>query len=484
MTHLFSSPCRRLALLLSGAWLCVACSSASADAQEQPPKQASFNCERATLLDERLICSDILLSQADLELGRVYRALLDATTDPAVIEELHSDQHAWILRRNAECGVFKSTAPKESEWPAYVDCFLDAYGERAADLHRMAAEPAKPPSAIATPIRKSLMGVDPEEAPAQRRYLAATGIAVPTDIFRPPLRWIDQDRLVAVEGATQEPDGTRSLVVWSARTGTMVRTGVGVPVQWRRAICAAEDSVYLSGLPDAASTAVRRFTIDAGGRAIGNPPAEAQRGGCAVEIPALIDGRVIAADPTAATSLYLGSTNRGRAAGALRYVTEQQVARPPAPVVPLIRINSRFGLGGTYLPFLKRFLVWYEPARLPRSQWQAVQRRWAKADCLAYWLIDPETGRADTRCIPFGGYNEVRPIPVVAKAGAFLLVAPTAAQRVDDGWFGFYAVPDGHAQRIAPGAFTSAAVSPDGCRISLVDAASKVSVFDACAAFP
>jgi uncharacterized protein YecT (DUF1311 family) len=488
VTHLHRTPGRRLALAVCGAWLGAAClgtSAAPAHAEDAPAaNRASFNCERAVLLDERLICSDTLLSQADLELGRAYRALLDSTKDAARIEELHSDQQAWILRRNAECGVFKSTLPKTSEWPAYVDCFLDAYEERAGDFRRMAANPTTPPSEIALPIRKSLLGLAPEEASGYRRFLLDTGITLSADPINMPLRWLDDNRLVGVDGAGQEGDGTRALLVWSARTASVTRTGASVPIHWRRSLCAAAGAIYISGLSGAAPTELRRFTIDDAARAAAAPPGEIPRGECALEVPALLDGRVLVADLTGGSSLYLGSTSRGRAAGALRYVTEQRTGHPSALVVPPVRIDSRFGLGGNYLPFSRRFLVWYEPGRLPRTQWQAAQRRWVKADCLAYWLIDPESGRAETRCIPFGGYNETRPIPVIAKPGAFFLVAPVTKPGPSDGWFGFYALRDGHAQRIAPGAFISASTSPDGCRIALIDAASKVSVFDACAAFP
>jgi uncharacterized protein YecT (DUF1311 family) len=488
VTYLRLSSVHGVALVLCGAWLGVAClvaGAAPAHAEAVPAaNKASFNCERAVLLDERLICSDTLLSQADLELGRAFRALLDATKDAARIEELHSDQQAWILRRNGECGVFKSTLPKTSEWPGYVDCFLDAYEERGGDLRRMAANPTTPPSEIALPIRKSLLGLTPEEDPRLKRFLLGTGITLPADLVSLPLRWLDDDRLIAVDVATQEGDGTRALVLWSTRTNSVGRTGASVPTQWHRALCAATGAIYVSGMPGAAATELRRFAIDSAGHAIAAPPGEVARGGCAVEVPALLDGRILAADPAGGSSLYLGTTSRGRAAGGLRDVMEQRVGHPSAPVEPPIRIDSRFGLGGRYLPFLKSFLVWYEPGRLPRAQWQAAQRRWAKADCLAYWLIDPESGRAEARCIPFGGYNEVRPIPVLAKPGAFFLVTPVTKPNPGDGWFGFYALRDGHAVRIAPGAFTSASTSPDGCRIALVDFAAKVSVFDACAAFP
>jgi uncharacterized protein YecT (DUF1311 family) len=488
VTYLSRTSSRRLALAVCGVWLGaagLAASPAPAQAEDVPAaNKASFNCERAVLLDERLICSDTLLSQADLELGRAYRALLDATKDAARIEELHSDQQAWVLRRNGECGVFKSTLPKTSEWPGYVDCFLDAYEERAGDLRRMAANPTTPPSEIALPIRKSLLGLAPEQDPSLKRFLVGTGITLPADPVSLPLRWLDDDRLIAVDVATQEGDGTHALVLWSARTNSVGRTGASVPAQWHRALCATTGAIYISGMAGAAGTELRRFAIDGAGHAIAAPPGEVARGGCAAEVPALLDGRVLATDPTGGSSLYLGTTSRGRAAGGLRDVMEQRAGHPSAPVAPPIRIDSRFGLGGRYLPFLKSFLVWYEPGRLQRIQWQVAQRRWAKADCLAYWLVDPESGRAETRCIPFGGYNEARPVPVVAKSGAFFLVAPAAKPAPGDGWFGFYALRDGHAQRVAPGAFISASTSPDGCRIALVDAASEVSVFDACAAFP
>jgi uncharacterized protein len=98
----------------------------------------SFDCERAALVDERLICSDPTLRQADRDVAVLYRRVLE-TRQGARREELRLDQRNWLLQRNKECGVFKTTKIAEADRLDYVHCFLDAYAERKDDLAAMRA---------------------------------------------------------------------------------------------------------------------------------------------------------------------------------------------------------------------------------------------------------------------------------------------------------------------------------------------------------
>ena len=480
MTHLHLARSPSFLVVIAGAccgFLALAGGSNQARAQDAPPR-ASFACARAATLDETLICSDVLLSQRDAELARQYRALLRSTNDAARAEELRNDQHAWILRRNAECGVFKGTLITDANRAGYIDCFLDAYAERAADLRRMGSMTTLAPRAISMPIRKSLPSAAPHEFVGARRFISDTGITVAPGPIDPQVRWLDADRLAVI-------DASHALITWSVRGRKSQRTDVTLPVGGQDALCAADGALYLSDHPGSASAALRKLAIDGVGHGTTAPDAEARRGGCPIEIAALGAGRVALADPGGAWVLSLGSISRGRAPTAPRFVTEQQGGRPPMPVAPPIRLDSRFSLGGAYLEFEQRFVVWYRPARLPRAEAQAELRRWAKSDCLPFWVIDPATGSAQTRCIPFGGYNQVRPIPVLAKTKWFLIATTAPKLTPDETWLGFYAIgPGNEAQRIYPGALQYASTSPDGCKIALVDAKFRLTIFDACAAFP
>jgi uncharacterized protein len=444
-----------------------------ASAQDAPARP-SFSCARAATIDEKLICSDPLLSERDLELTRAYRGLLAQTQDPARAEDIRADQHAWILRRNAECGVFKSTRISDDERGSYIDCFIDSYDERAADLRQMANQPTVAPGDISTPIRKPLPSSVPEELERARRYLVATGLTVAPGPVAPQVRWLDPDRVVAI-------DATRALVTWSARGKAATRTDIAVATDVPTALCASDGAVYLAARPGGP---LRKLLIDLGGRTTAAPEADAQRGKCASEASALAEGHLAVADPGAAWVLNLGSNAHGHAITEPRFVVESQAGRPAVPVTPPIRVDSRTALGGQYLDFLERFLVWYQPARLSHGEAQAMLRRWAKFDCLPYWLVDPAQGRADQRCIPFGGYNQLRPIPIVAKTRHFFLATTVPKAGADEAWLGFFELePDRSAKRIVPGVFIYAETSPDGCKVALVDAKFGLSVFDACAAF-
>jgi len=475
VTHLSLADLRSLKILT----LAVCCggivlahAGEGARAQDARP---SFSCARATAVDEKLICSDVLLSERDFDLARLYRGLLAATKDSARGEDIRADQHSWILRRNAECGVYKSTRITDEDRGRYIDCFIDAYDERAADLREMAAQPTVDPGAISAPIRKPLPSSVPEELERARRFLTATGVVVAPGPIAPQARWLDAERVVAI-------DATRALVTWSARRQSLTRTDMAVATDIQTPLCADDGAVFLAAQPGGP---LRKLTIDLGGRTKAAPDAEAQRGKCAIEAAGMAERHIAVSDPAGAWVLNLGTNTFGRQVPPPRFVTESQGGRPPIPITPPIRLDSRTTIGGAYLEFLQRFVVWYQPARLPRGETQAMLRRWAKYECLPYWIVDPAQGRSDTHCIRFGGYNQFRPVPIFAKTRRFFLATTMSKVAADENWLGFFELePDGAAKRISPGSYIYAETAPDGCKIALVDAKYNLSVFDACAAFP
>lgn len=87
------------------------------------PAQAapSFLCTGKLSAVERVICSDPLLGEADMQLAARYRAALEA--QPAAREALSTAQRAWLKTRNQTC----RTAPLNA-------CLLQQYQQRLAAL--------------------------------------------------------------------------------------------------------------------------------------------------------------------------------------------------------------------------------------------------------------------------------------------------------------------------------------------------------------
>ena len=171
-------------------------------------EQASFDCQKAALVDEKIICSDSMLSHADYLMGNSYLALKSSLVDPARQDALRADQHNWLLLRNRECGVTKQTKVTDDNKARYVDCFLAAYDERAADLESIKANPDKAPSDISTPIRKSQLETAEPSAEAEKA-LVQTNIKVGS---APLFAWASTGQLAVVA----EPAGSHSasLFVW------------------------------------------------------------------------------------------------------------------------------------------------------------------------------------------------------------------------------------------------------------------------------
>jgi uncharacterized protein YecT (DUF1311 family) len=64
-------------------------------------EQPSFDCRRATSVPENTICASAELSRFDFRLGRTWKTLLDAFSDPAQKTRMKVDQRAWIARRES-----------------------------------------------------------------------------------------------------------------------------------------------------------------------------------------------------------------------------------------------------------------------------------------------------------------------------------------------------------------------------------------------
>jgi uncharacterized protein len=82
---------------------------------------ATFDCNKASTLVEKAICSDSRLTSMDDQLGRLYKDALAASTDSAALK---AEQRAWLSARD-QC--------KDS------DCIIKAYEDRIGSLGAMSS---------------------------------------------------------------------------------------------------------------------------------------------------------------------------------------------------------------------------------------------------------------------------------------------------------------------------------------------------------
>lgn len=79
----------------------------------------SFNCQKASLPTEKLICADAALATLDVQMARLYAATLQRVGDK---DALRQSQRAWLKARRDAC--------------ADITCVRQAYQERIAELSR------------------------------------------------------------------------------------------------------------------------------------------------------------------------------------------------------------------------------------------------------------------------------------------------------------------------------------------------------------
>lgn len=82
-----------------------------------PAAAQSFDCAKATTAAEIAVCDNEQLAAADLELARIYKEVLDQSSDPATLK---TEQREWIVQRDA-CGGDR-------------DCLTGAYARRHDEL--------------------------------------------------------------------------------------------------------------------------------------------------------------------------------------------------------------------------------------------------------------------------------------------------------------------------------------------------------------
>ncbi|MBB3021357.1 uncharacterized protein FHR70_004453 [Microvirga lupini] len=87
----------------------------------QPSEAASFDCSKAVAADEKAICSDHQLNDADVEMAVLYTQL-KPLLGMGAHGDMEDEQAVWLKRR-AGCGTDN-------------DCLMKAYEERVQQLRR------------------------------------------------------------------------------------------------------------------------------------------------------------------------------------------------------------------------------------------------------------------------------------------------------------------------------------------------------------
>lgn len=72
-------------------------------ANAAPHEGPSFDCGKAASVSEKTICANATLSLLDFQLGKTWKALLDAFSDTAQKTQMRVEQRAWITQRG-KCG--------------------------------------------------------------------------------------------------------------------------------------------------------------------------------------------------------------------------------------------------------------------------------------------------------------------------------------------------------------------------------------------
>jgi len=85
----------------------------------------SFDCTKAKMAGEKIICTDAALSASDKKLGAAYRAL-KASLSPEGFATFQAGQRTWLAYVMKRCGA---DAPSPNTGPA-ADCLKDEYDSR------------------------------------------------------------------------------------------------------------------------------------------------------------------------------------------------------------------------------------------------------------------------------------------------------------------------------------------------------------------
>ncbi|HEV7284967.1 MAG TPA: ankyrin repeat domain-containing protein [Kaistia sp.] len=112
--------------------LCACVALWSAEARAEGP---SFDCAKASTVDEHLICAAPYLASIDVRLADAVR----------VAGVPVARQRQWVSERNRNCGLSRSTDLATLDHHAATDCLYDAYKRRIAEVQASPVQGVKAP---------------------------------------------------------------------------------------------------------------------------------------------------------------------------------------------------------------------------------------------------------------------------------------------------------------------------------------------------
>lgn len=89
----------------------------------------SFDCGKATTADEKLVCADPALAEADADLAGVYHAVLHSLR-PEARSTFETSERSWLAITRLTC----SSSPKLHSAKDRADCLIADYHQRAHQL--------------------------------------------------------------------------------------------------------------------------------------------------------------------------------------------------------------------------------------------------------------------------------------------------------------------------------------------------------------
>lgn len=97
------------------------------------PPRPSFDCAQARRPDERLICGDVALANADRNMAETFARAVATVPEPQR-EALRREQRDWLARRPAACNLTGDPKIDETTRPGFIRCLTTLYTARQRQL--------------------------------------------------------------------------------------------------------------------------------------------------------------------------------------------------------------------------------------------------------------------------------------------------------------------------------------------------------------
>jgi uncharacterized protein len=172
----------------------------------QPNAMPSFDCARATLPDEKLICGNPELAAADNKMVALFqRRLAQLTPDDRV--HLVVEQRDWLVQRRGNCNLMPQAMVTATTAPRQTICLLTWFAGRLDYLEKAVSLGNRPaPDGNAEQLPPSTVNAEPQGATAMIRGIACKNLSA-TDVMDqrwdldpetspfgiPASRWTDED---------------------------------------------------------------------------------------------------------------------------------------------------------------------------------------------------------------------------------------------------------------------------------------------------